>query len=53
MLTKNIYFTTYLNSYEIIKIKKLNILERNLIKLRSTFLETIKIIYPKEEAIFL
>ncbi len=53
MLSKNIYFSTVLYNYELIKQKELNFLESNIIKIRKTFLDAIYEIYPKEEAIFL
>lgn len=53
MLSKNLFFNSNIYSYEIIKIKKLNIIEQSIINLRKLFLTSIYSIYPKEEAIFL
>ncbi len=53
MLSNNIYFKTYPYSFEKISDSKINIIEKNTIKLRENLLKIIKKIYPKEEAIFL
>ncbi len=53
MLTKNLYFKSYIYSFENIKNKKLNIVEKNISKIRNFFINTIREIYPNEEAIFL
>jgi hypothetical protein len=53
MLSKVIYFKSYLNSIEITEIKKLGVLDEYLINLRSSFLEVIDKLYPEREALFL
>jgi len=53
MLSKNLFFSTNIYSYEIIDNFKINNIELNIIKLRKHFLKSINEIYPKEEAIFL
>jgi hypothetical protein len=53
MLSKNIFIKSYINNFEKIETKKLNIINNNIIKIRSFFINTINKIYPKEEAIFL
>ena len=53
MLSKNIYFSSNIYSFEITEKKKINLIEKSIIKLRTKFLESIYSIYPKEEAIFL
>jgi hypothetical protein len=49
MLTKNIFFKTYLNYYEIESIKKLNIIEKYISNIRKKVLDIIGKIYPNEE----
>ena len=53
MLAKNIYFKSNINEFETIDKIKINKIEENIIKIRSSFLKAIYNIYPKEEAIFL
>ncbi|QFR38614.1 ComEC/Rec2 family competence protein [Candidatus Gracilibacteria bacterium 28_42_T64] len=53
MLSKDIYFKSYLNSFEIIKIQKSHKILEGIYYIRNKFLETIHQIYPSEEAIFL
>lgn len=53
MLSKNIYFTSYLNYIELIEIKDLSKIDSSLIILRNNFLWTIHKLYPENEALFL
>jgi len=53
MLSKNIFFKTYLNYYEISSIKNPNIAEKYIWKIRKKVLRVIESLYPKEEWIFL
>jgi len=53
MQSKNIYIKSYLYSFELINNVSLNIVDQNIIKARFFVINTIKKIYPKEEAIFL
>lgn len=53
LISKNIYFTSYLYSLEVLDKVKKNIILENIAKFRSKFLKTIYIIFPKQEAIFL
>jgi len=53
MLSKNIYFSSNIYSYELLEKWNINFIEKNIIELRKLFLSTIYKIYPKEEAIFL
>jgi hypothetical protein len=53
MLSKNIYFNVKANFYKLEEPKEINIIEKNIIKLRGLFLKAIKQLYPEEEAIFL
>lgn len=53
MLSKDIYFKSNIYSFEKVWTKNINEIEKNIIKLRKVFLDTINAIYPKEEAIFL
>jgi len=53
MLSKNLFFSSNIYSYEIIDKVELNKIEQFIINLRKTFLGSIYAIYPKEEAIFL
>jgi competence protein ComEC len=53
MLSKNIYFKSYISSYEIESIIPLNLVEEQIVKIRNYFLKTIEQIYPREEGIFL
>jgi len=53
MLSKNIYFKSYLYNYEYIWNIEINKIEKYIIKFRKKVLKSIYEIYPKEEAIFL
>jgi len=53
MLSKSIYFKSYLNNFDIIEKKKINKVLQWIYSLRNKFLNTIHEIYPSEEAIFL
>jgi uncharacterized membrane protein len=53
MLSKNIYFSSNIYSFEVIDNIKINKIEKFIINLREKILETVYKIYPKEEAIFL
>jgi len=53
MLSKNLFFSSNIYSYDIIDKVELNKIEQYIINLRKTFLNSIYAIYPNEEAIFL
>ena len=53
MLTKNIFFKSYVNVFDIIEIRKWNKIIEIISKIRNFFLVTIKDIYPLDEWIFL
>ncbi|MFK7780276.1 MAG: ComEC/Rec2 family competence protein [Candidatus Gracilibacteria bacterium] len=53
MMSKNLFFSSNIYSYEVTSIIKLNKIEQSIINLRELFLTSIYSIYPKEEAIFL
>lgn len=53
MLSRNIYFTTYVNIFSNVWYNKPNKFIYNLDNYRQYFLSIIKSIYPKEEAIYL
>ncbi len=53
MLSKSIYFSSNVYSFEIVEKKYINKIEESIIKLRKLFLENIYNIYPENEAIFL
>ena len=53
MLSKNIYFKSYVNDFEIIEIKKLNQVWEWITYIRNSFLKAIHELYPSEEAMFL
>lgn len=53
MLSKNLFFSSNIYSYETINIIKINKIEQSIIDLRKLFITTIYKIYPKEEAVFL
>lgn len=53
MLSKNLFFSSNIYSYETINIIKINKIEQSIIDLRKLFIRTIYKIYPKEEAVFL
>jgi len=53
MLSKNIYFRSYIYSYESIWNTNITKIESYIIKFRKKVLKSIYEIYPKEEAIFL
>jgi hypothetical protein len=53
MLSKNIYFSSNIYNYKIIKKVKNNFIEEHIIKFRKKVLDSIYKIYPDEEAIFL
>lgn len=53
MLTKDIYFKSYVNSMTLVSKEKQNILLSSINKFRKTTLWIIKEMYPSEEAIFL
>ncbi|MDD3646361.1 MAG: ComEC/Rec2 family competence protein [Candidatus Gracilibacteria bacterium] len=53
MLSKNIFFTSYLNYIEVVDKKELSKLDSSLINLREKFLGVIHKLYPENEALFL
>jgi hypothetical protein len=53
MLSKNLYFYSYLYDFEIMKTNNQNFIKKYSIKIKEHFLSIINKIYPKEEAIFL
>ena len=53
LLSKNIYFKSYINSFEIIEKIENNFYSKSLEKIRKYFLDTINEIYTSEEGIFL
>lgn len=53
MLSKNIFFTSYLNYIEVVDKKELSKLDSSLINLREKFLWVIHKLYPENEALFL
>lgn len=53
MLSKNLFFTTNIYSYEIIWKNEINVIEKSIINIRQKMLDSIYEMYPKEEAIFL
>ncbi|PIE85712.1 hypothetical protein CSA08_00340 [Candidatus Gracilibacteria bacterium] len=53
MLSKNIYFKSYVNSFERAGKKEVNLLTKWTLETRQKILSIIKEIYPKQEAIFL
>lgn len=53
MISNGFYFKYYANYFDIIWKNEINIIEEKIISLREKLLETIKKIYPENEAIFL
>lgn len=53
LVSKNIYFKSYINHFDIIEKKEINSYYKSLYKIRANFLNIINKIYTKEEAIFL
>jgi len=53
LLSKNIYFKSYINYFDIINKQKQSFYTKGLYSIRSTFLSTINKIYTKEEGVFL
>ncbi len=53
MLTKNLYFKSYVYLFNNIENIKPNFVYKYILKIRNFFINTIKEIYPNEEAIFL
>jgi len=53
LLSKNIFFKSSINNLEVLEKKKLNVIERNILDFRKSFLDAIYNIYPKNEAVFL
>ena len=53
LLSKNIFFKSYIYNFDLIDSKEINSFEKNIRKIRQLFLSVIKKIYPEEEWIFL
>ncbi len=53
MLSKKLYFKSYIYYLDIIENKKINIIKNLSLKIKNSFLNTINKIYPSNEAIFL